>query len=153
MPHADGGAAFWISAVVGWIVIILGVRAGLNDRELKPALLAKWLVGGLVLHDAIWLIAVAATGSVIAFAIRRRLPLAIGWAVATSVMFVAIAWPFVRGYGLRADNPSVLPRNYAHGLLAYLAATWILAMVAVVVSRRRRRGRTRNATNAPLSSS
>jgi hypothetical protein len=66
------------------------------------------------------------------------------WAVATSAVLVLIAWPFVGGYGQNRGNPSLLPRNYAHGLVAYLVVTWLLAGVAMGVGWWRA-GRTRPA--------
>jgi hypothetical protein len=42
-----------------------------------------------------------------------------------------VAWPFVRGYGRQPGNPSLLPRNYAAGLAAYLAAIWTVALAIV----------------------
>ncbi|HLM63340.1 MAG TPA: hypothetical protein VK306_03495 [Acidimicrobiales bacterium] len=46
--------------------------------------------------------------------------------------------PFVRGYGRNAGVPSLLPRNYATGLLAALALTWLLAASWIALGRRRR---------------
>ena len=54
-------------------------------------------------------------------------------------MLTLIGWPFVRGYGRRADVPSALQRNYAHGLLVYVAIIWLLAVVVSVAGRIRKR--------------
>ena len=51
--HPDGGIVFWVGAAAGWVIIVIGIRMGLNDREVKPALLLKWGAGGLVVHDAL----------------------------------------------------------------------------------------------------
>lgn len=136
-----GGAAFWISAVLGWAVIIGGARAGLNDHEVKPMALVKWIVGGLVLHDAVWLPILSIVGVAATMAIRRRAPKFVVWAVMTSAVLALIGWPFVRGYGRRADVPSALQRNYAEGLLAYIALTWLLAIAAAMLSHRGKRAR------------
>ena len=111
---------------------------GLHDRELKPGLLVKWAVGGLVLYDAIWLPLVAVVGAGVALALRRKVPVVLAWAAATSAVLTLIAWPFVRGYGRRADVPSALQRNYAHGLLVYLALTWLVALTVFGIGRIRR---------------
>ena len=132
-----GGATFWITAAIGWVVIIAGVRAGLHDRELKPAVLGRWLIGTLVLHDGIWLPFLATIGAAASLVIRKRVPAFVVWAVMTSAVLSLVGWPFVRGYGRRADVPSALQRNYAHGLLAYIGATWALAIGAAIVSRHR----------------
>ncbi len=50
-----------------------------------------------------------------------------------------IAWPFVRGYGRRADVPSALQRNYARGLIVYLMVIWLIAVAVFAVGRIRQR--------------
>ncbi|MEO7369941.1 MAG: hypothetical protein ABIZ69_03705 [Ilumatobacteraceae bacterium] len=134
---ADGGAIFWVGAAVGWVIIVVGIRMGLHDREFKPGLLAKWVAGGLLLHDLVWLPVVAVAGALAAVALRRRIPLVLAWAAATTIVMTLIAWPFVRGYGRRADNPSALSRNYAHGLLVYIAVTWLIGLVVFSIGRLR----------------
>lgn len=139
VARSEGGVAFWIGAVAGWFVIGLGVRMGLHDRELKPWLLVKWVVAALVLHDAVWLTVVAGVGVAGGIAFRhRRVPITLAWATATSAVLVAIGWPFVRGYGRRPDVPSALQRNYARGLLVYIAIVWLIAIAAGGIARRRR---------------
>lgn len=131
--HSTGGATFWMGAVVGWSVIIVGIRMGLHDREHKPGLLLKWVVGGLPIHDLVWLHGVAVTGVLATVVLRYRMPAVIAWAAATTIV-MTFAWPFVRGYGRRSDHPSALPRNYAHGLLAYIAVMWVIAIVVFGLS-------------------
>ena len=135
---ADGGATFWVGAAVGWAIIVVGIKMGLHDREFKPGLLVKWAAGGLLLHDLVWLPVVAVAGTLATVVLRRRIPLVVAWAAATTIVMTLIAWPFVRGYGRRADNPSALPLNYAHGLLVYIAVTWLIGIVVLSVSRIRR---------------
>jgi len=135
VAHGDGGVVFWVGALLGWVIIVIGIRMGLHDHELKPGLLLTWAAGGLVLHDAIWLPLVAGVGAGVALALRRKVPVVLAWAAATSAVLTLIAWPFVRGYGRRADVPSALQRNYAHGLLVYLAITWLLALAVFGVGR------------------
>jgi hypothetical protein len=131
----DGGATFWVATATGWAIILFGIGLGLRDRELEPWSLARWIGAGLVLHDVIWLSAVAAVGALLAFVLRGRVPVVFGWAIATTVVLAVIAWPFVRGYGRRSDVPSALQRNYAQGLAAYIAATWLLALGVYAVGR------------------
>lgn len=138
--HRDGGVTFWVAVVLGWAVIILGLRAGLNDREFRPGELVRWVAGGLVLHDAIWLTVVAVAGAALARAVRGRVPVVFGWALGTTAVLVVVAWPFVRGYGRRSDLPSALDRNYAQGLLAYVAVVWVAAAAWWVIARRRDTG-------------
>jgi hypothetical protein len=137
---------FWISTAVGWTVMLGAVIGAFADRrDAQPTVLARWLVGSALLHDLLWLPIVAAVGALLARAGRGgRVPGPVRWAVATSALLVVIAWPFVRGYGRNRGNPSLLPRNYAHGLVAYLALTWLLAGLALGVGRWRA-GRSRPA--------
>ena len=69
----------------------------------------------------------------------------------TSAVLVAIAWPFVRGYGRRSGNPSLLPRNYAVGLAAYLAVIWIVALAIVAAGLMRRSVRRSRSNATPTS--
>jgi len=145
--HDDGGPVFWVATAIGWAIILIGVRTGLRDRELEPWSLAKWVGGGLLLHDLAWLTLVAIIGVVLAYLLRGRVPVVLGWALATTAVLTIIAWPFVRGYGRRADVPSALQRNYAQGLLAYIAVTWLLALIVYVIGRLR--GRRDDGAQAP----
>ena len=139
--HRDGGRVFWITTTIGWSVMVGAVIGAVADRrDAQPAVLARWLVGGALLHDLLWLPIVAAVGAVLARAGRGgRFPAAVRWAIATSAVLVLIAWPFVRGYGRNRGNPSLLPRNYAHGLVAYLLLTWLVAGLALAAGRWRAR--------------
>ena len=138
--HRDGGRLFWTMTAVGWSVMAGAVIGAFGDcRDAQPTVLARWLVGSAILHDLAWLPVVAIAGAVLARASRDRLPSAIRWALATSAVFAVIAWPFVRGYGRSRGNPSLLPRNYAHGLIAYLVVIWLLAGIVLAVGRRRTR--------------
>jgi len=146
VEHRDGGRVFWVTTAIGWAVMAAAVIGALGDRrDAQPTVLARWLVAGAVLHDLLWLPVVALVGAGLARIARgSRVPAAVRWAIATSAVLALIAWPFVRGYGRNRGNPSLLPRNYAHGLVAYLALTWLLAGVALGVGRWRA-GRTRQA--------
>ncbi len=138
--HRDGGWVFWSSVVVGWAVIGFAVRGLLQQRALTtPVNFAVYVVGGAVVHDGVWIPIVLLAG----VGLSRILPAGarrpVLWAAATSGVLTLIAWPFVRGYGRRPDNPSLLPRNYERGLLAYLAVTWVVALAWIIVSRLRSR--------------
>lgn len=133
--HRDGGRVFWITTAIGWSVMAGAVIGAFGDRrDAQPTVLARWLVGSALLHDLLWLPIIAIVGAVLARVGRRdRVPGPVRWAIATSAVLAVIAWPFVRGYGRNPGNPSLLPRNYAHGLVAYLVLTWLLAGVALAI--------------------
>jgi hypothetical protein len=132
--HRDGGRTFWIMTAVGWAVIVAAVIGAFGDRrDAQPTQLGRWLAGSALLHDLVWLPFVAIVGALLARVARGRVPRAVTWALATSAVLIVISWPFVRGYGRNRNNPSLLPRSYTWGLVAYLAVTWMLAGLAMAI--------------------
>jgi F0F1-type ATP synthase membrane subunit c/vacuolar-type H+-ATPase subunit K len=130
--HRDGGRRFWIATAVGWAIIVGAVAGAVADRrDAQPQELGRWVVGAALVHDLLWLPLVALAGVALSRVARGRLPRAIAWAIATSAVLVVVAWPFIRGYGRQRGNPSLLPRNYAAGVAAYLVAIWIVALAIV----------------------
>jgi hypothetical protein len=146
--HRDGGRLFWVTTVIGWCIIAGAVLGALADRrDAQPLQLVRWVIGGALVHDLLWLPLVALVWVLLSRVARGgRLPRAVAWALATSAVLVAVAWPFVRGYGRQQGNPSLLPRNYAAGLVAYLAVIWVVALVIAVAGARRRAARRAKAT-------
>ena len=127
----------WIGLALGVPVMAVGFVGVVIDATFThPAELARWVVGAAVVHD---LVVVPPTLLVATF-LRRRLPArlwpVLRWALVTSVVLTAFALPFARGYGRDDTIPSLLDRNYALGLLAYLVAVWIVAAVVVLSTAR-----------------
>ncbi|GCE02550.1 hypothetical protein [Embleya hyalina] len=126
-------------AGIGW-----GVVGVLDDPFLRDRVgLAKWLVGGLLLHDAVFAVVVFVVGAMVMRArpgppawVRRTVlgGLAVGVA-GTLIALPALLRP------LPTQNPSVLPLDYADGL----AIVWgvVAAGTALVVGWRYARGRGR----------
>jgi hypothetical protein len=100
-----------------------------------------WLAGGVLLHDALLApltIAVAALATVL-LPTPVRGPAAAGFVVLGSITVTAV--PVLGRFGARADNPTLLDRDYTAGWLA-LAAAVLLAVVALsAVAGRRSRTR------------
>jgi hypothetical protein len=127
--HRDGGRLFWTTTALGWIIIAGAVVGAFSDRrDAQPSQLVRWVIGGALVHDLLWLPLVALAGVALTRATRGRLPRVVAWALATSVVLILVAWPFVRGYGRQPGNPSLLPRDYAAGLAAYLAVIWLVVL-------------------------
>lgn len=137
-----GHAGLWVGLAVGGPVIAFGVAGAVGDAaSTHPAELARWVVGGALVHDLVlapivlavsWLVGRVGRG-------RARRP-ALGplrWAMATSAVLVLFAWPFVRGYGRNPGVPSLLNRDYGAGLAAYLVAVWAVAAIAALRYRTR----------------
>ncbi|MET7303927.1 hypothetical protein [Embleya sp. NPDC005575] len=124
-------------AGIGW-----GVAGAWDDPFLSERVgLAKWLIGGLLLHDAAFAVVVFAVG---ATAMRlRRGPAA--WVrrtvlggLAVGVAGTLIALPALLR-PLPTQNPSVLPLHYGRGLAIVWAAVAV-GVGAVLVARGRRGG-------------
>jgi len=131
---APRGAGLWIGLALGAPLMAVGVRGALvNADRTNPGELARWLVGSAVVHDAVLLPVVV----VVAVVARRLVPArawpAVRWALATSGIVLLVAWPFVRGYGRRSANPSLLPRNYGLGVAVALAVIWLCALGWIVI--------------------
>jgi hypothetical protein len=124
---------------IGVPVIAYGAWGAWHDQRAGAAEAARWLVGAAVVHDAVWLPAVAAVTIV---ATRRLPPVARGpvaAALAVSALLVAVAWPYATRQGANPTVPSLLVRDVATGTAAYLAAVWAVALT--VVGRRHWRSR------------
>jgi hypothetical protein len=148
--HRDGGRLFWVTTALGWCIIAGAITGAITDRrDAQPLQLVRWVLGGALVHDLLWLPIVALVGAVLARATRGHLPRVVLWALATSAVLAAVAWPFVRGYGRQPGNPSLLPRNYAVGLATYLAVIWVVALADVAVGAARRATRRSRPHAAP----
>jgi hypothetical protein len=130
---------FWICATLGWLVIGYGIWGLIdNANRTNPGQWIRWFAGSLFAHDLVVAPLTFAVGAFLVSRIPRELrgPLQAG--LIASAIIVLTAWPLVRGYGLRADNPSALPNNYLAGLAIVLVAVWLaVAVVAVWVRKRR----------------
>jgi hypothetical protein len=58
------------------------------------------------------------------------------WALGTSSIITIYAWPFVRGYGTDPRVPSLLARDYAAGVGAYVAVVVVIAAAWALLRRR-----------------
>jgi hypothetical protein len=125
---------------MGWGVIAFGLR-GIFQHSLdtRPADLARFVVGGALLHDLVVAPLVIVAGVVVARAVPRRARAAVQTALVVSGVVALFAYPLVRGYGLAANNPSSLPHDYGRNLLIVLGVVWAAAAVAVAVGWRVKR--------------
>ena len=128
------GARFWITAAAGWAVIAWGVFGIFsNSLDTRPANLAKFVVGGALLHDLLIAPVVILAGVLIARAVPARARGPVQAALAISAIVALFAWPLVRGYGLAANNPTSLPHNYGLNLLIVLGLVWAAAGAAILL--------------------
>jgi hypothetical protein len=132
------GAAFWLSALAGWIVIAVGLR-GIFQKHLdtRPTQLARFVVGGALAHDLLVAPLVLGAGGLVAWAVRGRAQAPVQAALFVSAVVVVFAYPLVRAYGLASRNPTSLPHNYMANLLVVLAVVWAVTGPVVLIRRRK----------------
>ncbi len=136
--HAHAGPGLWIGLALGVPIIGWGIRGILADSDdTHPAELGRWIVGSAVVHDALAVPLVLAVAVVARRIVPRSAWPGTRWALATTAVLTVVAWPFVRGYGRSAGNPSLLPRNYAIGLATTVALVWTAGFMLAAVARTR----------------
>lgn len=119
---------FWSCAAIGWVVMAYGVgELFVEGDRTHPEQWIRWFASSLVAHDFVVLPVVIAVGSLLANRVRAPYRAAVQGALIASGIITLATWPFLRGYGLRSDNASVLPNNYAMGLLIVVVAVWLAA--------------------------
>ena len=140
--HARPGRLFWPAVTVGWVVMAVGAwgLASEADRT-RPAESVRFVLGAAVLHDLVLAPVVVLVGWALARIVPSRARGPVQAAVVVSAVVALFSFPFVRGYGKVAPNPSILPRDYGAGLAVVLAAIWAVAIL--VVARRWWAGRAR----------
>ena len=125
MKRSFEGSFAKLMLMLGWGVMAFGVVGLLhNSSRTHPDQWVKWFFGSLVAHDFIVAPVVFAIGALLVARIPApwRAPIQ-GGLIATGIITL-MSWPFLRGYGRDPSNPSVLPNNYAEGLLVVLAVVW-----------------------------
>jgi hypothetical protein len=112
--------------VTGVALASVGVVSLLREStDTHPGSVVRWVIGLALVHDLVLVPIVLAVG----VGLRRWAPKAwVAAALLVSGVVTLVAWPFVRGYGRLANNPSILPRNYGRGLAIVLALTWLVAL-------------------------
>jgi len=131
------GPLFWISAVAGWAVIAWGLRGVFqHSLETRPSNLAKFVVGGALLHDLLVAPLIIVAGVLVARAVPSRARAVVQGALAISGIVALFSYPLVRAYGLATNNPTSLPHNYAAGLMIVLGVVWAVAAGFVVARMR-----------------
>jgi hypothetical protein len=128
------GWLFWGSAAVGWAVVSFGLwtllrRAG----STKPLNFAVLFIGLVVAHDLLFAPAVSWIGRIAGPRLSSSIRTIVFTAAVLSGSLVLIALPPLLGD--RGDNVTLLPRNYAAGLLLSLAVVWATAGAVVGVHR------------------
>ena len=128
------------------LLLALGVGAGVWGAMLLGDLGSmnffaslSWLVGGVVVHDALIGPLVIALAVASTRLLRGPLPapVIVGLIVVGSVTLASV--PMIGRFGALADNPTLLPRNYGLGWLVFVGLVSVLVAVALLVGQARRR--------------
>ena len=112
----------WALGVAGVGAMAWGARLVLTGgAATDPVAVASWLIGGLVVHDAVLAPLVVAVGWLAARVLPPwlRAPVQVGTLVAGVVTLASI--PLLLGRGRRPDNPSANPLDYSRNLFLVLA--------------------------------
>ena len=124
---------------IGVAVAAYGVKLllDLGPSNLRATL--TWLIGGIVLHDAVLAPVTVLVGTGLVALWRagvRTGPLIVGGFVLGTVTIAAI--PMLGRFGARSDNPTLLDRNYLVGWLVLAALTALVTAVVLLVRGTRR---------------
>jgi hypothetical protein len=123
-----------LTILAGVGLIGYGVYGLLHDSYISdPFDVLVWLVGGLLIHDGLWvpLLCVLGAGLV-------RGPVLRGWLILVAAL-TAVALPPILRDGRNNGNASLLPLPYLRNWLIVLAVTAVAAGLVALVSRTRRR--------------
>jgi hypothetical protein len=126
----------WLLGVVGVAMGLYGVALVLTrDHDLLN--LALWLAAGVVLHDFVLAPLVLALSALVPRLPRvARAPVVVGALVLGSATLVGV--PVLGRFGARADNPTLLPRDYVGGWAVLAAAVLVGVALGVMLGARRR---------------
>lgn len=144
VEETPSGKPWLIGVLVGGAIFAFGLFGLLrNARATIPSDWFTYLLGSLIVHDALLVPAVLLVG----FLLSRFTPAAIRsglqGTLAVCGVVALMSVPVVMAEGRRADNPSLLPHDYGRNLAIVLALILAAGMVLTVVraaSARRRAG-------------
>lgn len=133
------GPVFWGAAAAGWAVIGWGVRGALHHHiDTRPAELARFFIGGAIIHDVVFAPIVLGAGVLLARVAPGRWRAPLQAAAIVCGCAAIFSWPELRDYARATHNPSSLPHNYTANLAVVIAVV-VLVTGGVVLVRRRRR--------------
>lgn len=123
---------------LGFVVGLYGAYLLLSRQDVDQLVSAAiWLGGGVIAHDgliAILGLTLLAVGGRLLPAVARP-PAAVGMVVLGSLTILAI--PMLGSFGAKADNPTLLDRNYWLGWTAIAVLVVVAVVVATVIRARR----------------
>ncbi|MFG2848850.1 hypothetical protein ACGF12_37730 [Kitasatospora sp. NPDC048296] len=125
-----------VTALLAAGMIGYGVHGLLHDHYIQDPLdVLEWAVGGVVLHDGLWVPLLCLAGAALA-----KAPWTVRGGLIVAAALTAVGLPAVLHAGDN-PNPTVLPLPYARNLLWLLAATAVVTLLLEAVRRARRADR------------
>ena len=98
-----------------------------------------WLVGGVLLHDVVLSFATILLLRVGAVLVPRRLRASLAAALVVLGTVTLAAVPVLGRFGARADNPTLLDRDYHVGWLMFVAVVGAVSAADVILEGRRQK--------------
>lgn len=136
---AGGGRALgpFVGAAVGIPTLAYGAWGLLHDSQrTHPGDALRWIVGAAVVHDLVALPLLLGVTLVLVRPLPRWTRPTVRAGLAVSAVLAVVAWPQIAGYGENPTVPSLLPRDEAAGLAAYLAAVWLVVGLVLLRAHR-----------------
>lgn len=119
--------------LIGALGVAMGAFGALRFLQLdRPDIVdaVVWLAGGVLIHDAV----IAPLTVVSTVLLRRVVPAAAQARVTVGLIVLltvtATAVPVLGRWGARADNPTLLNRNYVGGWLVFAALVLLCVLLA-----------------------
>lgn len=128
----------------------IGIRGVVIDAgRTHPVDFAKWFVGSVVAHDAVLAPIVLAIGVIAGRAVPRVVRRPVQFVLIVGGVVALYAFPLVRGWGRRPDNPTLQPGSYVPALLTVLAIVAAVATAWAVIAAARARTRPSRTRSSP----
>lgn len=132
-----------VLGAVGFAMAAFGALRFLQLGLAKAFDAVIWLAAGVAVHDGV----VAPLTIALTVVAVRFVPMAARSRVVVALVVVATvtvsAVPVLGRWGARPDNPTLLPRHYGLGWLAFLAVVVLVTLLSVPVGRALRGRRSR----------
>lgn len=140
-PHPVGNRRlFWMCVVVGWALIVVGIRGVIVDaRFTRPPQWSGWFVGAAVFHDLIVAPLVFVVAAILLRRLRRPYRAPVQAAAVMTALVTVATLPVVLRLGEPTGNPTVLPTDATPALLVVLGAIWATTVLALLRARSRMR--------------
>ncbi len=120
-------------------MIVFGLWGELFGADTNPLRWAELLVVAALAHDLVLAPVVLALGVVTRRLVPTRVRSAVQGAWLVSAVLLLVAIPGLGRFGAKADNPSVLPRDYPTGLAVGVGTVVLVATLGVVLRQVRQR--------------